>query len=330
MKRTILLIAAVALFAFLLTWNFAARVDANKDKRRWNASPIGKSDGKAGVPDTRARNRSNVPTPVLSSNDKAEPPLIDLGLSRSASFTGKSVEVNPEDFNDPDLPAKRSMRNGIDEEEYHRLRDEYINSLRGLDPERPFAVGTKRSEAINRMNDQEEKIRAAAKRARPNTPLGFPDWSELGPTTLLNGQYQGGLLGTVNGRATAVVVDPTDSNTIYLGTAQGGVWRSTNGGVSWTTIFDTAQSLAIGAIALAPSSPTTLYVGTGEPNNSGDSFFGVGVYRIDNAKTTATLNGPINPSITTGTAPAITYNCFTGRAISKIVVDENDAANIFV
>ena len=330
MKRTALLIAVVALFAFLLTWNFASRVDANKDKRRSSASPVGKSDGKASAANTRALNRSIVPTPVLSRNDKAEPPLIDLGLSRSAFFTGKSVEVDPDDFNDPDMPAKRSLRNGIDEEEYHRLRDEYINSLRGLDPELPFAIAARRSEAINRMNFQEERIRAAAKSAAPNAPESFADWAELGPTTLLNGQYQGGLTGTVNGRATAVVVDPTDSNTIYLGTAQGGVWRSTNGGVSWTAIFDTAQSLAIGSIALAPSSPTTLYVGTGEANNSGDSFFGVGVYRIDNAKTTPVLNGPINPVITTGTAPALTYNCFNGRAISKILVDETNAANIFV
>jgi hypothetical protein len=331
MKRTALLIAVVAVFAFLLTSNFASRVDASKDKRRSTVSQVGKSDGKAGAPDTRAPNRSTAPTPVLSRQDKAEPPLIDLSLSRSHSFIGKIVEVDQEDFNDPDLPAKKSLRNGIDEEEYHRLRDEYIANLRGLDPERPFAVGARRSEAINRMNEQMEKIRAAAKTATaPNAPLSFADWAELGPTTLANGQYQGGLEGTVNGRATAVVVDPTDSNTIYLGTAQGGVWRSTNGGLSWTAIFDTAQSLAIGSIALAPSSPTTLYVGTGEPNNSGDSFFGVGVYRIDNAKTTPVLNGPINPSITTGTTTAITYNCFTGRSITKILVDPTNAANIFV
>ena len=330
MKRTIFTIASVALCASLLSSNFAHRVDASKDKRRANASVVGKSNGKAGASNARLLNRSIAPTPVPSRQDKAEPPLIDLGLSRWASFTGKSIEVDQEDFNDPDLPAKRSLRNGIDEEEYHQLRDEYIASLRGLDLERPFAVAARRSEAINRMNDQEARIKAAAKTAAPNAPASFADWTELGPTTLLNGQYQGGLTGTVNGRATAVVVDPTDSNTIYLGTAQGGVWRSTNGGTTWTSIFDTAQSLAIGAIALAPSSPTTLYVGTGEPNNSGDSYFGVGVYRIDNAKTTPVLDGPINPVITTGTAPALTYNCFNGRGISKIVVDETNAANIFV
>src|SRR5262249_18828373 len=75
---------------------------------------------------------------------------------------------------------------------------------------------------------------------------------------------------------------------------------------------------AIGALAIAPSSTTTLYVGTGEPNGSGDSFFGVGLYRIDNAETTADLVGPINPLVATGipNTPA-----FTGRAVSSIAVD---------
>src|SRR6266705_5573684 len=127
-----------------------------------------------------------------------------------------------------------------------------------------------------------------------------------------------------------IVVDPTNSNKVYLGAAQGGVWRSLDGGLTWTPIFDTAQSLSIGALALAPSDPTKLYVGTGEPNNSADSFFGVGVYRIDNADTTADLVGPINPSITTGTTTALTYNCFNGRGISRILVNPTDPATIFV
>src|SRR6185503_14922089 len=115
-----------------------------------------------------------------------------------------------------------------------------------------------------------------------------------------------------------------NSNKVYLGTAQGGVWRSLDGGTTWASIFDAAQSLSIGALALAPSDPTKLYVGTGEGNNSADSFFGVGVYRIDNADTTATLVGPINPQITTGTTTALTYNCFIRRAIARILVNPTD------
>src|SRR5437016_567588 len=115
MKRTALVIAVITLTAFLLTWNFASRVNASKDKRRSNASQVGKSDGKVRISDTRVMIGSKEPTPVLSRRDKAEPPLIDLGLSRSALVMGKTMEVDREEFNDPDLPAKKSMRNGIDE-----------------------------------------------------------------------------------------------------------------------------------------------------------------------------------------------------------------------
>src|SRR5260370_33345026 len=58
--------------------------------------------------------------------------------------------------------------------------------------------------------------------------------------------------------------------------------------------MDSALSLAVGAIAIAPSQPSTIYVGTGEGNFSVDSFFGVGVYRSDNADTTPVLVGPLN------------------------------------
>ncbi len=115
---------------------------------------------------------------------------------------------------------------------------------------------------------------------------------------------------------------------MYVGVAQGGVYRSLNGGSNWTPIFDGAQSLAVGALAIAPSSPTTLYVGTGEGNLSGDSFGGVGLYRVDNASTTATLVGPINPPGTNPTASPTTP--FTGRSITKIVVSPTDAATVYV
>src|SRR5262249_23051871 len=71
--------------------------------------------------------------------------------------------------------------------------------------------------------------------------------------------------------------------------------------------------------------------GTGEGNFSADSFFGVGVYRIDNVDTSPILVGPINPQTTTGSGGgAITFNCFTGRSISKILVHPTDPATIFV
>ena len=160
------------------------------------------------------------------------------------------------------------------------------------------------------------------------TPAAGGAWTALGPMNITNGQPLGSLANTaVSGRVTSVVVDPVTPTNVYLGTAQGGVWRSTDGGGNWTAIFDSAQSLAIGALALAPSDPTKLYVGTGEFNSCSDCFFGAGLYRIDTVNTTPSLVGPINPSQPIGN---LTYNVFNGRGITKIIVDPTNAATIFV
>ncbi|MCU1265466.1 MAG: hypothetical protein JWM21_1784, partial [Acidobacteria bacterium] len=229
-----------------------------------------------------------------------------------------------------------SLSADINRQTYLRLRDEHIGRLRGLSP--GVSVNARaRAQAIKAMARQEDALQQALSRsgAGPSAPDTVPTWTELGPSPLPNGEtQQAGVTTPVSGRATAVVVDPTNSNKIYLGTAQGGVWRSTDGGNTWASIFDSAQSLAIGSLALAPSSPTTLYVGTGEhPGNIvNDSFFGVGVYRIDSADTTATLAGPINPTQTFTSIfnqPIIT-KCFGGRAITRILVHPTNPAIVFV
>jgi hypothetical protein len=126
----------------------------------------------------------------------------------------------------------------------------------------------------------------------------------------------------VSGRATAVAIDPADAtaNTVYLGGAYGGVWKSTNAtspdpaGVSWTPLTDNQATLAVGAIAVQPqlSNPnprnSVILLGTGEANSSTDSYYGLGILRSTNAGSAWTLIS--NDS--TGTRP------FAGMAFSKI------------
>src|SRR5205807_5223968 len=179
----------------------------------------------------------------------------------------------------------------VDRDEYLRARDEYIARKRGIEPGRPFDP-TLRGRAIQQMDRQEKNSRLESIVNGDFTPAAGGAWTAIGPAPLPNG-INGNSPGPTNstsGRVTAIAIDPTNSQKVYLGTAQGGVWRSTDGGTNWTSIFDSAQSLAIGALAVAPSSPSTLYVGTGEFNSCGDCFFGAGLYRIDNADTSATLS----------------------------------------
>lgn len=99
----------------------------------------------------------------------------------------------------------------------------------------------------------------------PATP-GGSNWIELGPTGIPHGQTYGGARVIVTGRVTEIAQHPTDPLTIYLGTARGGIWKSTDGGVTWIPKSDNEASLAIGALAIAKSNPQTLYAGTGEGN----------------------------------------------------------------
>ncbi|WP_419938608.1 TonB family protein [Candidatus Palauibacter sp.] len=80
------------------------------------------------------------------------------------------------------------------------------------------------------------------------------------------------------GRIADLEVVPGTQSHIYVGAASGGVWKSVNHGTTWTPIFDDAANLSVGDIALAPSDPLEVWVGTGEPNNRNSSPWGEGVY----------------------------------------------------
>ncbi|MGD2070594.1 MAG: glycosyl hydrolase [Gemmatimonadota bacterium] len=81
------------------------------------------------------------------------------------------------------------------------------------------------------------------------------------------------------GRVDDIAVRADDSHTFYVGFATGGVWRTTNNGTTFEPIFDTRGTHSVGDLALAPSDPDVLYVGTGEANNRQSSSYGDGVYR---------------------------------------------------
>ncbi len=101
----------------------------------------------------------------------------------------------------------------------------------------------------------------------PVDPLlrGFA-WRNIGPV----GQ---------GGRVNDLAVVERDPGTFYVGFATAGIWKTTNAGTTFTPIFDTYGTHSIGDIAIAPSNPDIVYVGTGEPNNRQSSSFGDGVYK---------------------------------------------------
>lgn len=88
------------------------------------------------------------------------------------------------------------------------------------------------------------------------------------------------LLGPFRGGwATAVAGIPGDPATFFFGTADGGVWKTTDAGVTWRPIFERGESTSIGALAIAPSDPRVIWVGTGQVHQRWDVVSGRGVFR---------------------------------------------------
>ncbi|HTQ85388.1 MAG TPA: hypothetical protein VMI93_04190 [Candidatus Solibacter sp.] len=115
------------------------------------------------------------------------------------------------------------------------------------------------------------EVRATAQTIDAQAMKGM-EWRQIGP-------FRGG-------RVLAVAGVPGQVNTYYMGAVAGGVWKTTNGGWTWTPLTDKTGIMSVGAIAVAPSDPNVIYVGTGESCIRGNISFGDGMYRsVDAGKT---------------------------------------------
>lgn len=108
-------------------------------------------------------------------------------------------------------------------------------------------------------------------RMRDSSPFRGMHWQPLGPS------MQGA-------RIEALAVPAPGSSTIYAGPGAGNVWKSVNNGMTWQPIFEHESAFAIGDIAVAPSNPEIVWVGTGEvqPRHSGPAYAGTGVFKSTN------------------------------------------------
>src|SRR5207248_3244704 len=115
------------------------------------------------------------------------------------------------------------------------------------------------------------------------------------------------------GRALAVTGVPGQPNLFYFGAVGGGVWKTTNAGQTWVPIFDSQPIASIGAIAVAPSNPKIIYVGSGEADMRSSISGGNGMYKSsDGGKTYSHIGLEVS------------------RQIGRILVDQNDANRIGV
>ncbi len=125
------------------------------------------------------------------------------------------------------------------------------------------------------------------------------DWTQEGP-------------GNVAGRLNSLAMNPLDENTVLAGFSGGGIFKTTDGGVSWTPVFDDQPELSIGDITFDPKNPNIVYAGTGDPNVPSNVFNGNGIYK--------STDGGDNWSY---------LNLQQQGIISKVVVDPTDSQILY-
>ncbi len=157
-------------------------------------------------------------------------------------------------------------------------------------------------------------------------------WLSLGPAPLQSNAGTGQDYGLVTGRANAVAIDPADptGNTVYVGRAFGGLWRSTNAAnptpsaVTWTPLTDDQPTLSFGAIAIQPGNKTgnlsnVILVGTGESNAAIDSYYGLDFLRSANAGSTWTLIPTANNGTLSLKGLAVARMAFSAASTNTVV-----------
>ncbi len=170
--------------------------------------------------------------------------------------------------------------------------------------------------------EEAKKIQAQKNIANKNTT---GNWTPFGPSELPPSIDQ--ITSHGMGRINCMAFHPTDSATIFAGVAQGGVWKSTNSGQSWTPLTDQLPIIRISDIAIDPNNPNTMYISVGDYGYLGISLqsdgrkrhthYGIGVYKTTDGGTTWSQTGL-----------SLSLNQFDESLIRRVIVNPANSSEL--
>jgi hypothetical protein len=266
--------------------------------------------------------------PARTKSDEASQAKLPAAKKQAAAA---SSDADGDGDNDANGPIDKDSEDSV------LKRDEWFyNQRRFPNPAIPSGARMQGFQHKQRMLEAEGKLvgqSVGAFQAANGTVTLGSNWAPLGPRPTTGGFFR-----PVSGRITTIAVDPSDAtgNTVLIGGAQGGIWRSTDAGVNWTPVGDANASLAMGSIAFAPSLPGTVYAGTGEQASIGfDVYYGAGVLKSTDggtnwaqtcttASATCPFIGPFTNSVPFG------FFSDGGARISYVAVNPANAKLVLV
>ena len=194
---------------------------------------------------------------LLAGCNVAQPPVVErasthaITMDRSMNGHEGSAEFETEsDENDephPDHPGEAAL---------YRL--EQLQNEFGRIPPNAY---TRALEHIRKMREHEASMLSAT-----GSGINNNSWNWLGP-------------GNVGGRVRSIVIHPTQTDTMWIGSVSGGIWRTDDGGDSWSPVDDFMANLAIATMIMDPSNSNIMYAGTGEGFYNFDALRGEGIFK---------------------------------------------------
>jgi uncharacterized repeat protein (TIGR01451 family) len=218
----------------------------------------------------------------------------------------RAVSADPTPDDTPTLlTPKGEHEDGSDEQSFDKLRDAYYWS-RLLAGDDPLSVGQAAS-----LRTQASKKAATIATAAPAGAARGGAWASQGPNPIVQNGRTSNAFQAVSGRIGALAI--RNNGTIILGAAQGGVWTYDAGTGTWTPRTNDSDTQAVGALAVAPSNDSIVYMGSGEGALSGDSYYGDGFYKSTNG----------------GVSWTHVSTLFSGQAVTDIAVDPTNPQHVY-